>query len=41
MARLHGKAGLTRQGLVASAEWQACEGAIKGCMERPDLKLDA
>lgn len=41
MARLHGKPGLTRQTLHASTEWQACEGAIKGCMERPDLKLDA
>jgi len=41
MARLHGKPGPTRQTLLASAEWQACEGAIKGCMERPDLKLDA
>jgi beta-N-acetylhexosaminidase len=40
MARLHGKPGLTRNALVASTEWQACEGAIKGCMERPNLRLD-
>ena len=38
MARLHGKPGLTRDALRASTEWQACEGAIKGCMERPDLQ---
>ncbi len=41
MARLHGKAGLTRETLFASTEWRACERAIKGCMERPDLKLDS
>lgn len=39
MARLHGKPGLTREALHASNDWQACEGAIKGCMERPDLRL--
>jgi beta-N-acetylhexosaminidase len=41
MARLHGKPGLTREALHASMDWQACEGAIKGCMERPDLRLDS
>jgi beta-N-acetylhexosaminidase len=41
MARLHGKPGLTRQTLHASTEWQACESAVKGCMERPNLKLDS
>src|SRR5687767_7386840 len=39
MARLHGKPGLTREALTASNDWQACEGAIKGCMDRPDLRL--
>jgi len=39
MARLHGKPGLTREALHASNDWQACEGAVKGCMERPDLRL--
>ena len=41
MARLHGKPGLTRQTLHASSEWQACESTVKGCMERPNLKLDS
>lgn len=41
MARLHGKPGLTREALHASMDWQACEGAVKGCMERPDLRLDS
>lgn len=41
MARLHGKSGLTRQALHASKEWQTCEGAVKGCMERPDLRLNS
>jgi beta-N-acetylhexosaminidase len=41
MARLHGKPGLSRQTLHASTEWQACESAVKGCMERPNLKLDS
>ena len=41
MARLHGKPGLTRPALHASMDWQACEGAVRSCMERPDLKLDA
>jgi beta-N-acetylhexosaminidase len=41
MARLHGKPGLTREALHASIDWQACEGAVKGCMERPDLRLDS
>ena len=38
MVRLHGKPGPTRDALHASTEWQACEGAVKGCMERPDLQ---
>lgn len=41
MARLHGKPGATREALLASPQWRACEGAVKGCMERPDLRLDA
>jgi len=41
MARLHGRPGGTRNELFASADWQACESAIKGCMERPNLHLDA
>jgi beta-N-acetylhexosaminidase len=41
MARLHGKPGWTRESLYASADWQACESAIKGCMERPNLHLDS
>lgn len=41
MARLHGKPGLTREALHASIDWQACEGAVKGCMERPGLSLDS
>jgi beta-N-acetylhexosaminidase len=41
MARLHGKPGLTREALLASRDWQACEGAVKGCMERPDLRLNS
>lgn len=41
MARLHGKPGPSRQALQASAGWQACESAVKGCMERPGLKLDS
>jgi beta-N-acetylhexosaminidase len=41
MARLHGKSGLTRTALHASIEWQACETAVKACMERPDLRLDS
>jgi beta-N-acetylhexosaminidase len=41
MARLHGKPGLTRPALHASMDWRACEGAVRSCMERPDLKLDA
>jgi len=39
MARLHGRPGPTRPALLATREWQACERAIRGCMERPDLKL--
>src|SRR5512138_145924 len=41
MVRLHGKPGPSRATLQASAEWQACEGAVRGCMERPDLKLNS
>jgi beta-N-acetylhexosaminidase len=41
MARLHGKPGLTREALHASIDWQTCEGAVKGCMERPGLRLDS
>ena len=41
MVRLHGKPGPTRAALRASAEWQACEAAVRGCMERPDLKLNS
>jgi beta-N-acetylhexosaminidase len=41
MVRLHGKPAPTRAVLRASAEWHACEGAVRGCMERPDLKLNA
>ena len=41
MVRLHGKAGPTRLALRASAEWQACESAVRGSMERPDLKLNS
>lgn len=41
MARLHGKPGMTRNTLHASTEWQACESAIRGCTERPNLKLDS
>jgi beta-N-acetylhexosaminidase len=41
MVRLHGKPGPTRPALHASADWQACEAAVKGSMERPDLKLNS
>jgi beta-N-acetylhexosaminidase len=41
MVRLHGKPGPTRAALRASAEWQACEAAVRGCSERPDLKLNS
>lgn len=41
MARLHGKPGRTREALYASADWQACDTAIKACMERPRLQLDS
>ncbi len=41
MARLHGKPGLPREALHASSDWQTCEGAVKGCMERPDLRLNS
>jgi beta-N-acetylhexosaminidase len=41
MARLHGRTGPNRETLVASANWRACESAIRGCMERPPLHLDS
>jgi beta-N-acetylhexosaminidase len=41
MVRLHGKPAPSRARLHASAEWQACESAVRGCMERPELKLDS
>ncbi|HLS82798.1 MAG TPA: beta-N-acetylhexosaminidase [Steroidobacter sp.] len=41
MARLHGKPGETRPALYASAQWRACESAIKSCLERPNLSLDS
>jgi beta-N-acetylhexosaminidase len=41
MARLHGKSGWSRETLYASAEWQACDSAIRACMERPKLQLDS
>jgi beta-N-acetylhexosaminidase len=41
MVRLHGKPAPTRAALRASAEWQACESAVRGSMERPELKLNS
>ena len=41
MVRLHGRPSPTRAELRAGAEWQACEGAVRGSMERPDLKLNS
>lgn len=41
MARLHGKPGLARETLHASATWQACHRAIRTCLERPTLTLDS
>jgi beta-N-acetylhexosaminidase len=41
MVRLHGRPGPTRAALRASAEWQTCEGAVRGSMERPDLELNS
>lgn len=41
LARLHGRQGTDRIALRGSADWQTCEQAIKGSMERPDLRLDA
>ena len=35
MVRLHSKPGPTRAALRASAEWQACEAAVRACMEWP------
>jgi hypothetical protein len=33
--------GIDRLALRDSAEWQTCEQAIKGTLERPDLRLNA
>jgi beta-N-acetylhexosaminidase len=41
LARLHGRRGPDRLALRGSADWQACERAVKASMERPDLRLDA
>jgi beta-N-acetylhexosaminidase len=41
MARLHGKPAPGREALLASADWRTCESAVKGCLERPSLRLDA
>jgi beta-N-acetylhexosaminidase len=41
MVRLHGKPAPTWAALRASAQWQACEDAVRGCMERPELKLNS
>lgn len=41
LARLHGRQGMTRTALRGTGDWQTCERAIKGSMERPDLRLDA
>jgi beta-N-acetylhexosaminidase len=41
LARLHGRQGTDRIALRGTADWQTCEQAIKGTMERPDLRLDA
>jgi hypothetical protein len=32
---------LDRLALRGTAEWQTCEQAIKGTLERPDLRLNA
>jgi beta-N-acetylhexosaminidase len=40
-ARLRGAPTLSWSALQASAEWQASRQAIRSCMERPDLRLDA
>jgi beta-N-acetylhexosaminidase len=41
MVRLHGKPSPTRIELRASPDWQACEGAVRASMERPDLQLNS
>jgi beta-N-acetylhexosaminidase len=41
MVRLHGKPGPTRSALHASVDWQTCEAAVRGSMERPDLQLNS
>ncbi|PZN31221.1 MAG: beta-N-acetylhexosaminidase [Proteobacteria bacterium] len=39
LARLRGRPGPGRAQLRATAQWQACERAVKGCMDRPSLEL--
>ena len=41
LARLRGRQDIDRVALRGSADWQACEQAVRGSMERPDLRLDA
>jgi len=41
LARLRGRQDIYRGALRGSAGWQACEQAVRGSMERPDLRLDA
>jgi beta-N-acetylhexosaminidase len=41
MARLHGKPAPGRDTLLASADWRTCESAVRGCLERPSLRLDS
>ncbi len=41
LARLRGRMTVDRLALRGAAEWQTCEQAIKGTLERPDLRLDA
>jgi beta-N-acetylhexosaminidase len=41
LARLRGEAAIDRLALRASADWQACEQAIRGSLEPPDLRLNA
>ena len=40
-ARLRGAPVMSRHVLRASAEWQSCEQAVRSCMDRPNLRLDA
>jgi beta-N-acetylhexosaminidase len=39
--RLRGAPAMAWGALMASAEWQTSEQAVRGCMERPNLRLDA